>query len=69
MVADASEAAGVVVGGGAAPDDVVEEIVGAEDGVHDGAEVVDGGVVAVEVDAAGVFEGAVEFEESDAHEG
>ena len=63
-------AGGASAGGGAvAPDDFADYIPGAEHGVHHHLDVVAGGGVAVEIDAAGGFEEAVDFQQADAHNG
>ena len=52
---------------GIVPYDLVAEILRAEDGIHEQLEVVAGGVVAVQVDAAGWFEESFHFHDTDGH--
>ena len=61
------ETAGVGTAGGAFPDDFVAVIFPPEQAIHYRLEVVAGGVVAVQIDGAGVFEQAAHFQQADRH--
>jgi len=52
---------------GSLPDDLAEETSGAEYGIQEDFQVVAGGRVAVEVEATGGFEDAVEFDQARGH--
>ena len=67
MIQNAPESLGVVVRRRAPPDDIVAVVGDSENRVHDAFQVVNGGVVAVEIDAAAGLEDAVELQQSDAH--
>lgn len=57
----------ISLGCGALPDDLIPEILKAKDGVQDDLQVMAGGGVAMEVEAAGGFEDAVQLDEAGGH--